>query len=631
MIHRYLPSTLVLAIPLTALALALSACGGGGSNSANSGASGSNSAANAAISSEKEFVSGTVTGFGSVIVEGVRYDDSNAKIQMEVDPAAPKSIPVSDLKLGMSVIIKILKAGLADTVVSGSEVLGPITSLTSDGFVVAGQTVKISTDAASPTVFDGISALADLAVNDRVDVHGTRDASNNIVASRIERKNPSDLIMTRVVGTVANLDASAKTFTIGGLPVSYATTTRFVPSTASATTLANGQVVVVFSSASPTAAGITAKTIGVKTSTTTINPDDADKAWVGGHVRGLDFAAKTFKLNGFTVNASSATYTNGTANDLANARKVRVTGVFEAGVLKAATVKYAKSQGDAAVQLIGPISDFVSTSSFKVRGVPVDASGTGIVFENGALANLADGVAISMEGAVVNDVVKPTKISFVTTDEGKVRNFAGEVQSFNAAADTFKLMGVDMKLLSATTFKNADLTTALKSEFSNTDRVQVRGAFVAGLFNVSEVIFRPGASVVITRTEGGVTQVDGQAGVFKINGTTIRTNGSTTFDATASNLRTGARVEVEGTLVNGEIIARTVSFHDPEDNVKARIRGDVTDYVSLADFRVNGQKVDALAAALENGAATKLANGAQVEVKGAVVNGVLKADKLRFK
>ena len=142
MIHRYLPSTLVLAIPLTALALALSACGGGGSNSANSGASGSNSAANAAISSEKEFVSGTVTGFGSVIVEGVRYDDSNAKIQMEVDPAAPKSIPVSDLKLGMSVIIKILKAGLADTVVSGSEVLGPITSLTSDGFVVAGQTVK---------------------------------------------------------------------------------------------------------------------------------------------------------------------------------------------------------------------------------------------------------------------------------------------------------------------------------------------------------------------------------------------------------------------------------------------------------------------------------------------------------
>ena len=622
--HRY-PS-LVLAIPLTALALALAACGGGGS-----GTNTNSSAATNQTASEKEFASGTVTGFGSVIVEGVRYDDSSARVQIEVDPAAPKAIPVSDLKLGMSVIVKVLKAGLADTVVSGSEVLGPITSLTSDGFVVAGQTVKVSTDAASPTVFDGITSLSDLAVNDRVEVHGTRDTSNNIVASRIERKSPTDLIMTRVVGAVANLDATAKTFTIGGLPVTYGATTRFVPSTANATTLANGQVVVVFSSASPTLSGITAKTIGVKTSTTTINPDDADKAWVGGHVRSLDFAAKTFKLNGFTVDASTATYSNGTVNDLANARKVRVTGVFAAGILKAATVKFAKSQGDAAVQLIGPVSDFVSSSSFKVRGVPVDASGTGIVFENGTLANLADGVAINMEGVVVNDVVKPTKISFVTTDEGKVRNFVGEVQSFNAASDTFKLMGVDMKLSSTASFKNSDLTTALKSEFGNTDRVQVRGGFVAGVFNVTEVIFRPGASVVVTRTEGGITQVDGQAGVFKVNGVTVRTNGSTQFDATINNLRTGARVEVEGTLVNGEIVARTVSFHDPEDNVKAQVSGDVTDYVSLSDFRVNGQKVDASTATLENGTASKLANGARVEAKGAVLNGVLKADKLRFK
>jgi hypothetical protein len=559
------------------IAFSLAACGGGGGSS-NAG-TGTNGLSNVPTS-EKEFVAGTVTGFGSVIVEGVRYDDSAAKVQIEYDPAAPKAAPVSDLKLGMQLVVKVAKAGFADTVVSGSEVLGPITSLLADGFIVAGQAVKISTDAASPTVFDGVANLAGLATNDRVEVHGARDASNNIVATRIERKNPSDLIMTRVVGTIAAIDPVAKTFTVGGLVVSYSDATKLLPANTTLASLANGQVVAIFSSASPTAAGITAKTIAVKKGLESQNPVDADKAWVGGHVRDLNFAAKTFSLKGVSVDASAATFSNGTASDLANARKVRVTGVFQGGVLKATDVKFAKAQGDALVELIGPVSSFVSSKSFLVRGVPVDASGAAVSFSNGTVTNLGDGVAIKLKGAVVNDIVIPTSIEFVTTDENKVRNFVGEVQNFVAGADTFKLMGVNMKLASSATFKNSDQTASQKSEFGNTDKVQVKGAFEAGVFVVTEVVFGKGLTAVITRAEGGITTVDAAAGIFKINGTIVRTNTSTTFSSSISNLKTGAHVEVEGTLVNGELVAKKVEFHDAEDNVKAAVRGEVSDYVS---------------------------------------------------
>jgi hypothetical protein len=212
-----------------------------------------------------------------------------------------------------------------------------------------------------------------------------------------------------------------------------------------------------------------------------------------------------------------------------------------------------------------------------------------------------------------------------------VRNFVGEVQSYVAGADTFKLMGVNMKLASNATFKNSDQTPSQKSEFGNTDKVQVKGAFEAGVFVVTEVVFGKGLTAVITRAEGGITTVDAAAGIFKINGTIVRTNANTTFNSSVTNLKTGAHVEVEGTLVNGELVAKKIEFHDAEDNVKAAVRGDVTDYVSASDFRLNGQKVNATNAVFENGKITTIANGVQMEAKGKVIDGVLVADLVKFK
>ena len=605
-------------------AATLAACGGGGGNTTSSTASTTTptTTPTPAASTGALTATGTVTGFGSVIVDGVKYDDSAATVKAEDDASSPRSVALSELKLGMQVEVKADDAGKAATVTISSEVFGRITALRADGFVVAGQTVKVSTDTANPTVFEGVSGLSGLALNDFVEVHGKRDADGAIVASRIERKDPGSVVAVRIAGSVAGLDAAAMSFTVGGLTVKYDDTTRVLPGAAS---LANGARVAVWSSAAPTGNTLTAKTIVVKKFNAAAN----DKARVGGLVRELAFATKRFKLDGVDVDASTASFLNGTVNDLANGRLVRVAGTFADNLLKVTEVRFVKDQGDAAVQLTGVVTDFAG-KQFKVRGVPVDVSDPAVVYENGSVDNLASGVLVRIEGVVAGAVVTPKKVVFVTAEDDRSRWLLGEVSAFQPTAGTFKLMGVDAKLAETATFRNANGSAATKADFTNGDRVQVRGAFVSGVFGVTEVVFRPGVQLVIDSVEGSAYEVDLSAGVFKLNGTAVKIGPTTVFEGSRENLRNGVKVEVYGTIVAGEFVATKIEIKTPSGDVEARVKGAVSAYVSLASFKVAGQAVDASAAKAEPTGAT-LANGQVVEVVGSLVSGVVKATRVNVK
>ena len=58
--------------------------------------------------------------------------------------------------------------------------IGPVTSVGADTLTVLGQTVRVNAAAASPTVFDGFTALTDLAAGSIVEVHGQRNAAGEI-------------------------------------------------------------------------------------------------------------------------------------------------------------------------------------------------------------------------------------------------------------------------------------------------------------------------------------------------------------------------------------------------------------------------------------------------------------------
>jgi len=603
----------------------LAACGGSGGEPATMTGSGG-TASGAAPTAIGETASGTITGFGSVIVDGVRYDDSSARIKIEDDSSSPGTGSLTDLKLGMQVEVTADASGRAGMVSVLSSVHGRVTALRADGFIVAGQTVMVSADAASPIVWDGLTGLADLAVNDRVEVHGRRDPAGAIVATRVERKDPSSAVAVRVLGSVANLDAAAKTFTVGGLTVRYDSVLRLLPT---GVTLADGQTVAVWSNLAVVGNTLDARAIVVRRGSW--NRDDALR--VGGLIRGLDFAARRFRLDTLEVDASAATFEKGTANDLADGRAVRVRGSFVDGRLLAREVRFVRDQDDAKVELTGPVTDFTGLASFKVRGVPVDASGSSVSFRYGTAANLGDGVLVKIEGAVDGNVVRPTRIEFVTSDDVRGRWLVGSVAGFDAASGAFRLMNLEARLTDTTTFSNADGSAASRADFGNGDLVQVRGAFAGGVFTVTEVRFRSGPTLVVNNVEGSAYEVDLSAGRFRLNGTLVQVGPTTVVQGSLANLRNGTKVEVYGTVVAGVLVASKVEVKTPEGVDTARVRGMIGDFMSVSDFRVAGQKVDASAARFEPAGITaaSLANGRFAEVRGAVVDGVLRATKVELK
>ena len=192
--------------------LILAACGGGGSSSP---------AGFGPTVQATAFSQGPISGFGSVIVNGVRFDDSGAEVENE-DGGGSRS----DLKLGTMVEIESEaiddSTGRAKAVKIrfGSETVGPVESVAADGasMIVIGQTVDIKPE----TVFDDSlpTTLAELA-GKVVEVHGQIDAATgHIVATRVEDK--ADAAFFKVRGVVAGLDTTAKTFTIGTATISYA-------------------------------------------------------------------------------------------------------------------------------------------------------------------------------------------------------------------------------------------------------------------------------------------------------------------------------------------------------------------------------------------------------------------------
>jgi len=103
-----------------------------------------------------------------------------------------------------------------------------------------------------------------------------------------------------------------------------------------------------------------------------------------------------------------------------------------------------------------------------------------------------------------------------------------------------------------------------------------------------------------------------------------------------SSIGNGVRLEVAGTMAGGVLIAKRARIrYVPGAGGPASFQliGTVGQYRSVADFRVNGQPVDASSKSVvfTNGAAKDLRNGVRVSVHGShLVSGVLRATEIRF-
>lgn len=206
---------------ITAIAaLALIACGGGVADIAGGVGSGGSGVAE-----------GSITGFGSVIVDGVTYEDTNASV---VSGNALGTNDQVQAKLGQRVRISQSRTGVADQIIVLPQMRGTADSAAdSNGwFQMLGQWVRIisvSDTQNNATVLDGLSSVAS---GNPIEVHGAWvfDSSKNasvLVASRIEKlaASPDPVLLSGVVSsrsdnTITLNSANGSTLQYASLPSS---------------------------------------------------------------------------------------------------------------------------------------------------------------------------------------------------------------------------------------------------------------------------------------------------------------------------------------------------------------------------------------------------------------------------
>ena len=370
MITRHLRRWLAPLGLLAGLSLLLVACGGG----LGTGGTGS-------------FASGPITGFGSVIVNDIVFDDSGAAVEDGDGGAHTRA----ELRLGMTVEVDgealQSRSARAKNIRYDSALLGPIDAVDvpAGRFLLLGQTVIVDAN----TFFDERlpGRLEGLAPGSGAEVYALYDpALQRYRATRVEPRSALPPAY-RLRGAITQLDPAARTFRIGaalfdysaaaGMPVGLAND-QFVRLTLQRAPLANGAWRVVTFSAAQSAVG------------------DLDDVVVKGLVTSLG-STSNFGVDGRPVDASGARI----EGVLQIGARVEVEGEVRAGVLRARRVEV-RSDDDERMrgfELRGPVESVNPTQQrFVLRGVTVSTRRGDLRYENGNAADLAPGRRVEVKG-----------------------------------------------------------------------------------------------------------------------------------------------------------------------------------------------------------------------------------------
>lgn len=385
--------------PLAAALLAVACGGGGGVDTGGTG------------SEPQTVASGPISGFGSILVHGVHFDESLAGIVDDEGVVSSRE----DLKLGMMVQVESgaidtdaatgLESARAARVRFGSELRGPAQSIDSVAGTlrVLGQVVKVNRD----TVFDGLPAgLADVQPGQVLEVHALLDVGPGVfIATRIEPRPQATGF--KLKGTVAELDSGARTLSVGGQAISFAG----LPAEQGAA-LANGLPVHLRLDPVPEGGRWRA------THLVQAKPPLAD----GSHVQLEGFVSgfasvSDFRLDGVPVDAGGpgVVYKRGSSAQLADGQRLKIGGTLQAGVLVARKVDFKRAGGgEDDFELNGEIQSVDAAAGIlMLRGVAV-SYGAQTRFVHGVPDELRAGARVRVEGplSVAGNRVEASTITF---------------------------------------------------------------------------------------------------------------------------------------------------------------------------------------------------------------------------
>lgn len=438
--------------------LVISGCGGG--TSSNNSSSG-----NLNTSSSR----GLITGFGSVYVNGVKYNTDTAKFDVDND----KTSTQSNLHVGQFVTITGSvdsngKTGKASHISYVNELQGPIKNKTTDPLDLTGETGTIEVLGRLVTVdadtkIDNDVTFSSLVNNNFVEVSGF-PTDTGLTATYIELQYDEKIEM---LGQIEKLDVVPGTFKIHGFTIAYNSTTVLEDDI----TLADGLFVEVKGEIDPLddsiliAAKIEAEDDG--------KGENNDEVELQGVVSNYDPNAMTFFLGSVKVDATNATK-KPVSLDLGGspAPKVEVEGHWLDGVLIAYEIKQKGQKVKINARLSAVGTDTI-TFTFNNLDIIVRVNQQtdlkdDINDNDLTLAGLSAGDYVEMEA--FNDGsgdINAVELKRKTLDKVKIQ---APVEAFNEATQSVTLLGISFDL------------SAVADYGDNTNATTFYGALASGVF-----------------------------------------------------------------------------------------------------------------------------------------------------
>ena len=366
-------------------ATALSGCGGGGIDTAGLPGTGGTGI----------YVSGSISGLGSVIVNGIKFDDLQASANglMQVDGVRATS---ADMRLGMVAAVQGTRSvtlpttGTANSIEVWSIAQGSVTQVNGAEFHVAGMIIQ--TDSA--TVFDGIGASLPQVLGQRVIVWGLQAGADGGLwrATRVAVA-PSTLFST--TGVVA-IGVGSQPL-VNGLLLSG-------PATAG---LSAGQLVRVMGTLS--LAGNSLAVTGVKLWSQSVGTQPTGEVEIEGLVTAL-LPGSHFMLGNIEVDASGVTSRSPANLIVALGGRIEVYGTWQSGILRASKLELESQESLNEAEIEGTIEEFTSQGNFVVRGQRCDA--TLARFSHGTAANLVLNAKVKLTGSKDGEILRVTALEF---------------------------------------------------------------------------------------------------------------------------------------------------------------------------------------------------------------------------
>jgi hypothetical protein len=366
--------------------------------------------------------SGTVTGFGSVVVGGVHYSaQPGALVQVEGTTASE-----TDLQPGMSVVVigtydSATNTGTYSAIRYRADLAGPVAGvdLANGLFTLLGQTVLTDT----ATVFDGLSDLSALPVGTPVQVSGTADPQGRLHATRVFRTTTGKV---KIKGRVSNFAVGS--FLIGSQPVAYGAGVDFVNITAAELSAADLRLVEV----TGTLSGTTLNASRIERLEGSAGAVAGDRINLRGFI--VSGNASSFVLNTpngpLTVTAGASTsFQNGTAVAIQAGVEAEVTGTLDGGAVAASVIKFEQENNIRLEGEVGAVN--LAGGSLTLNGVTVAVTSQTL---------FKDSSAAGLRQLTLGDIAPGNHLqigAFLDKGTTPARVVAAKLERFNPAAVAF--------------------------------------------------------------------------------------------------------------------------------------------------------------------------------------------------